>query len=179
MIQVSEIYTDIPSELTTVVQEQAYQAMEELGISFERVATDEVITMEDCQQINERLKMNMVKTLFLCNRQQTNFYLFVTRGDKPFRSKDFSKALEIARVSFASEELMAEMLGTKIGAATVFSALVDSEKKVQIVFDQEVVNDQWYGCSDGTTTGYLKIATKDIVEKLLPYSKHDLTIIEV
>lgn len=179
MIQVSEIYTDIPSELTTVVQEQAYQAMEELGISFERVATDEVITMEDCQQINERLKMNMVKTLFLCNRQQTNFYLFVTRGDKPFRSKDFSKALEIARVSFASEELMAEMLGTKIGAATVFSTLVDSEKKVQIVFDQEVVNDQWYGCSDGTTTGYLKIATKDIVEKLLPYSKHDLTIIEV
>lgn len=179
MIQVSEIYTDIPAELTTVVQEQAYQAMEELGISFERVATDEVITMEDCQQINERLKMNMVKTLFLCNRQQTNFYLFVTRGDKPFRSKDFSKALEIARVSFASEELMAEMLGTKIGAATVFSTLVDSEKKVQIVFDQEVVNDQWYGCSDGTTTGYLKIATKDIVEKLLPYSKHDLTIIEV
>lgn len=179
MIQVSEIYTDIPSELTTVVQEQAYQVMEELGISFERVATDEVITMEDCQQINERLKMNMVKTLFLCNRQQTNFYLFVTRGDKPFRSKDFSKALEIARVSFASEELMAEMLGTKIGAATVFSTLVDSEKKVQIVFDQEVVNDQWYGCSDGTTTGYLKIATKEIVEKLLPYSKHDLTIIEV
>lgn len=179
MIQVSEIYTDIPSELTTVVQEQAYQAMEELGISFERVATDEVITMEDCQRINERLKMNMVKTLFLCNRQQTNFYLFVTRGDKPFRSKDFSKALEIARVSFASEELMAEMLGTKIGAATVFSALFDSERKVQIVFDQEVVNDQWYGCSDGTTTGYLKIATKDIVEKLLPYSKHDLTIIEV
>lgn len=179
MIQVSEIYTDRPSELATVVQEQAYQAMEELGISFERVATDEVITMEDCQQINERLKMNMVKTLFLCNRQQTNFYLFVTRGDKPFRSKNFSKALQIARVSFASEELMAEMLGTKIGAATVFSTLVDSEKKVQIVFDQEVVNDQWYGCSDGTTTGYLKIATKDIVEKLLPYSKHDLTIIEV
>lgn len=179
MIQVSEIYTDRPAELATVVQEQAYQAVEELGISFERVATDEVITMEDCQQINERLKMNMVKTLFLCNRQQTNFYLFVTRGDKPFRSKDFSKALEIARVSFASEELMAEILGTKIGAATVFSALVDSERKVQIIFDQEVVNDQWYGCSDGTTTGYLKIATKDIVEKLLPYSKHDLTIIEV
>lgn len=179
MIQVSEIYTDRPAELTNAVQEQAYQAMDELMISFERVATDEVITMEDCQQINERLDMNMVKTLFLCNRQQTNFYLFVTRGDKPFRSKDFSKALEIARVSFASEELMAEMLGTKIGAATVFSTLVDPEKKVQIVFDQDVVEDQWYGCSDGTTTGYLKIATKDIVEKLLPYSKHDLTIIEV
>ncbi|EOH93814.1 prolyl-tRNA synthetase associated domain-containing protein [Enterococcus pallens] len=179
MIQVSEIYTDRPAELTNTVQEQAYQAMDELMISFERVATDEVITMEDCQQINERLDMNMVKTLFLCNRQQTNFYLFVTRGDKPFRSKDFSKALEIARVSFASEELMAEMLGTKIGAATVFSTLVDPEKKVQIVFDQDVVEDQWYGCSDGTTTGYLKIATKDIVEKLLPYSKHDLTIIEV
>lgn len=49
--------------------------------------------MEDCTAVNERLDMKMVKTLFLCNRQQTEFYLFITCADKPFRSKDFSTAL--------------------------------------------------------------------------------------
>ena len=41
---------------------------------FERVDTDEAVTMEDCASINRKLQMDMVKTLFLCNRQQTSFY---------------------------------------------------------------------------------------------------------
>lgn len=179
MIQVSQIYTTAPSQTKTELQKKTYQALENLGIAYERVETDEVITMEDCQQINLRLQMNMVKTLFLSNRQQTQFYLFVTRGDKPFRAKDFSQALDVARVSFASKEAMAEILGTQIGAATVFSTLLASAKKVQVVFDQEILADPWYGCSDGTTTGYLKIATQDIVEKLIPDTQHQLKIITV
>ena len=117
--------------------------------------------MEDCVQINAKLDMKMVKTLFLCNRQQTAFYLFITNGNKPFRAKDFSAALDIARVSFAPAELMEQKLGTKIGAATVFSALLDTENAVQIVFDRDVLSEEWYGCSDGTTIGYMKIRTED------------------
>ncbi len=60
--------------------------------------------MNDYIVINQKLDMEMVKTLFLCNRQQTEFYMLVTKGDKPFRSKDFSHALGIARVSFAPAE---------------------------------------------------------------------------
>ena len=43
--------------------------------------------------------MDMVKALFVCNRQQTEFYLFITKGDKSFRSKEFSGILGISRVS--------------------------------------------------------------------------------
>lgn len=119
-------------------------------IPFQRVDTDEAITMEDCVTIDEKLDMNIVKTLFLCNRQQTEFYLFITVGKKSFRSKDFSNALGVARVSFAPAEQMERILGTKIGAATVFSSLLDTENKVRIVFDKEVIAEKWYGCSDGT-----------------------------
>ena len=72
--------------------------------------------MEDCEAIDSKLQMKTVKTLFLCNRQQTKFYLFVTRGDKPFKSKNFSAALGVSRVSFAPEEKMEEMMGNKVGA---------------------------------------------------------------
>ena len=120
------------------MQEKTYQALEALKIPFERVDTDEAITMDDCIQIDDKLDMKMVKTLFLCNRQQAAFFLFITTGDKPFRSKDFSSALKVSRISFAPAELMLEMLGTKIGAATVFSVLLDVERDIQVVFDKEV-----------------------------------------
>ena len=172
MFYVSEIQTKAPCHFQTQLQELVYEALEKLKIPFERVDTDEAITMEDCVAIDEKLDMNMVKTLFLCNRQQTDFYLFITVGNKPFRSKDFSSALGVARVSFAPAEQMETMLGTKIGAATVFSSLLDSGNKVQIIFDKEVLVKEWYGCSDGTTTGYMKVRTDDIYQKFLPFTKH-------
>lgn len=179
MFYVSEIQTEAPKYFHTSLQKKVYETLEKLQIPFERVDTDEAITMEDCVAIDEKLDMNMVKTLFLCNRQKTEFYLFITVGSKPFRSKDFSNALEVARVSFAPAEMMEIMLGTKIGAATVFSSLLDVENRVKIVFDKEVLAEEWYGCSDGTTTGYMKIKTEDICQKFLPFTGHTLSAIEV
>ncbi|MGG0451780.1 YbaK/EbsC family protein [Priestia megaterium] len=179
MFFISEVYTIAPEKFSTPLQQGTYLALQQLNIPFQRVDTDEAITMDDCTLINKKLNMKMVKTLFLCNRQQTSFYLFITKGDKPFRSKDFSSALNIARVSFAPENLMKEILGTKIGAATVFSTLIDKNNDVQIVFDKDVTSEKWYGCSDGTTTGYMKVRTEQIMNDFLPYTNHHVSIIEV
>ena len=179
MIAVSETQNTAPKQFKTQLQEKVYKTLAELQIPYERVDTDEVITMEDCISVNEKLNMKMVKTLFLCNRQQTKFYLFITCGDKPFCSKKFSSTLGISRVSFAPAELMETMLGTKIGAATVFSSLLDTEGKVQIVFDKDVLLEEYYGCSDSTTTGYMKIRTEDIRDKFLKFTNHTPAIIEV
>ena len=74
---------------------------------------------------------------------------------------------------------MEQKLGTRIGAATVFSALLDSASDTRIVFDKAVLDEPWYGCSDGTTTGYLKIETKRILRTLLPRAGREAEIIEV
>lgn len=162
-----------------ICRKKTYEALKKLNIPFERVDTDEAITMEDCTKINEKLNMKMVKTLFLCNRQRTLFYLFITTADKPFSSKEFSNALNVSRVSFAPAELMDEMLGTTIGTATVFSALLDLDRDIQIVFDKDVEKEEWYGCSDGTTTSYMKIKTSQIIETFLPYTKPKLRLIDL
>jgi len=179
MFFVSDVYTTQPEKFYTLLQKETYRILQNLNILFERVDTEVAITMEDCVQIDKKLDMKMVKTLFLCNRQQTAFYLFITAGDKPFKSKNFSNALGVPRVSFAPADLMEKMLGTKIGAATVFSAIIDNNNAVQIVFDKDVVAEEWYGCSDGTTTGYMKISTAQVIHEFLPFVEHTPTIIEV
>lgn len=179
MFYVSEVKTEAPKVFESELQQRIYETFADLDIHFERVDNDPAITMEDCALINERLDMKTVKTLFLCNRQQTNFYLFVTLDGKPFVTKDFSSALGISRVSFATEELLFSMLGTKVGATTVLSSIIDTENKVRIVFDKEVLKNEWYGCTDSTTTSYMKLKTVDVLEKYIPFTKHEITVIEV
>lgn len=177
MISVSEIKTSAPETFRTELQEKAYDALGKLGIKYERVDTDVVITMEDCEEVNKKLDMDMVKTLFLTNTKKGQYYLFITKGRKHFNTRAFCNGLGVSRVSFAPKELFEEMLGTEIGAATVYSALIDPEKKILIVFDKDVADSEWYGCSDGTTTGYMKVKTQDILKKFMPYTKHDYRII--
>lgn len=150
-----------------------------LKIPFERVDTDEAVTMDDCVLIDQKLNMKMVKTLFLCNRKKTIFYLFITTGEKAFDTKNFSNALGISRVSFGPAETMEEMLGNKIGAATVFGTLLDLDGDVQVIVDKEVADEEYYGCSDGTTSCYMKIKTEDIIDRFLPFAKHKPVIAEI
>ena len=179
MIKVSGIITTPPEEFSTPLQRRVYETLGELSVPYFRVDTDEAITMEDCRAIDERLGTKIVKTLFLCNRQQTQFYLFVTAGDKPFRSKDFSAAMGVSRVSFATAEQLLDVAGTRVGAATLFSALLESSRAVGIVIDREVLSSEWYGCSDGTTTGYMKLRTQDMIGKVLPRAGRTPSVIDV
>lgn len=177
MFTVSEIMTTAPEQCRTPLERKVYDALRDLNIPFQRVETSEAVTMEDCRKIDAVLGMKMVKTLFLCDRKKTSFYLAVLPGDKPFSTKDFSHALQISRVSFAPKELLIPMLGTRIGAVTVFSCLLDPENRIQVVFDREVCREEFYGCSDGTTTCYLKLQTRDVTDQFLPGIHHTFRIV--
>ncbi len=179
MIHVSEPYASAPAEFQNDLQREVYETLEKLSIPFFRVDTDEAITMDDCIAIADKLKTPVVKTLFLCNRQQTDFYLFVTTSEKPFSTKNFSRAMGISRVSFASPEQLESMLGTKVGSASVLSLLHDPENRVHLVLDRHALIAPWYGCSDTTTTGYMKLVTDDMLHSFLPYVDHLPTIIDI
>lgn len=179
MFHPSEVRTTPPERFESEVEEKAYQALKDLGIPFRRIKTQTTRTMEDCDHVNAALDMTTVKTLFLCNRQQTAFYLFVTTADKPFRCRDFGAALGVSRVSFASEEKLASMAGTDKGGASVFCLLLDSMKDVRLVIDEDVLKNEYYGCTDGTNSGYMRIRTSDLLEKLLPSMGRSPEIIRV
>ncbi len=177
MFYISEIQHTAPAEYQTELQKIVYSTLQKLRIRFERVETDEVITMEDCIPINEKLDMKIVKTLFLCNRQKTDFYLFITTADKPFRAKELSAVLGIPHLSFAPVDLFEKMLGTKVGAATIFSVMLDKDDAVQVLIDEDVLAEDFYGCSDGTIKGYMKIRTASVINYFLDFAKHKPRII--
>lgn len=167
MFYVSDIITTPPEEFASELQRKVYEAFGALCIPFERVDTDPGITMEDCRHIDEKIGVRIVKTIFLCNRQQTEFYLYVTTDAKPFVTRDFCGALGIPRVSFASAPLLWEKTGVLVGATTILSAILSSASEVHLVMDREVASAPWFACTDGTATCFVKIKTKDLLEKYL------------
>jgi Ala-tRNA(Pro) deacylase len=177
MFKVSDIITTPPPVFASPLQRTVYETFEKLDIPFERVDTDPGITMEDCQHIDRKIGVRIVKTIFLCNRQQTEFYLYVTTDDKPFVTREFCSALGIPRVSFASAEKLEELTGVKVGATTVLSAILPSAAEVHLVMDRSVAESEWFACTDGTATCFVKIRTEELLGKYLPASGHELRIL--
>ena len=178
MISVSEVKSTPPEIFLSDYQREVYSVLEKLGIDFLRVDNEPAVTMDDCVAIDQALNVKTVKTLLLCNRQKTKFYLFVTEGDKPFVTKDFGRKLEISRVSFAPAEMLGEMLGCEVGSTTVLTLHTDKEKQIQLVIDKAVLNSEYYGCTDSTTTSYMRIKTDDLINKYLPFSNHEAIYID-
>ena len=68
MFKVSEIITTPPEEFSSELQRKVYETFEALGIPFERVDTDPGITMEDCQHIDEKIGVRIVKITEVISR---------------------------------------------------------------------------------------------------------------
>lgn len=170
---VSQILATVPAQFQTPTQERIYATLTSLGISIQRVDTDDGTTMDDCRYISEGLGASVVKTIFLCNRQQTQFYMYVTSGDKPFVTRDFCGALGISRVSFAPTEMLWQKLGTRLGATTALSLFNDLESAIKLVIDTDITQRELFACTDGTTTCFLKMPMQDFLNKYLPSIHHD------
>ena len=168
MFKVSDPMTTPPPVFSTELQQIVYERFARLGIPFERVDTDPGLTMEDCQHIDAKIGVRIVKTIFLCNRQQTEFYLYVTTDDKPFVTRDFCGALGIPRVSFASAEHLWALTGVAVGATTILSAVLPQAADVHLVMDRAVAAAPWFACTDGTPTYFVKLRTADLLTRYLP-----------
>lgn len=84
-----------PQDITNRLEReiQVYDLLDRLGIAYERTDHEEANTMEACNEIDKILDVVICKNLFLCNRQETQFYLLMMPGDKPFKTKDLSKQI--------------------------------------------------------------------------------------
>ena len=156
-----------PAKFETPLQQLVYETFASSGIAFERVDTDPGITMEDCAHISARIGVQIVKTIFVCNRQQTEFYLYVTSHDKPFVTREFCGALGIPRVSFASAERLWALTGVHVGATTILSAAWPACAPVHLVMDASIASADWFACTDGTPTCFVKLRTCDLLDKYL------------
>ena len=154
---------------------RVYDFLDKLGIQYQRIDHEAAMTMEACEEIDRALGDNttICKNLFLCNRQETDFYLLLMPGDKPFKTKDLSAQIHSARLSFAKPEYMEKYLDITPGSVSVLGLMNDSDKKVQLLIDEDVMKEPYFGCHPCINTSSLKFTTEDLMQKIIPALEHE------
>ena len=154
---------------------RVYDFLDKLGIQYQRIDHEAAMTIEACEEIDRALGDNttICKNLFLCNRQETDFYLLLMPGDKPFKTKDLSAQIHSARLSFAKPEYMEKYLDITPGSVSVLGLMNDSEKKVQLLIDEDVMKEPYFGCHPCINTSSLKFTTEDLMQKIIPALEHE------
>ena len=158
---------------------KCYDFLEGLGIEYQRVDHDAADTMEICEEIDKTLGAVICKNLFLCNRQQTAFYLLMIPADKVFKTKDISAQIGSSRLSFATAEHMEKYLDITPGSVSVLGLMNDLDNAVTLLIDKDVLNDEYFGCHPCINTSSLKIKTSDLIEKIIPALKHEHILVEL
>ena len=82
---------------------RTYDLLDSLGIEYNRIDHAPAMTMEVCQEIDKTLQAVICKNLFLCNRQETAFYLLMIPDTKVFHTKDLSAQIHSARLLSADD----------------------------------------------------------------------------
>lgn len=157
-------YTTRPTDDRLPQEFAIYDRLEELAIPYVRVDHDHADTIECCEEVEKVLGSKICKNLFLCNRQQTEFYLLMMPGSKPFKTKYLSAQLECSRLSFADAGHMAQYLQTVPGSVSAMELLFDTDHKVQLVVDKDLLADEHISGHPGISTSTLQLEREDLLK---------------
>lgn len=161
------------------VETAVTDALKQLNISYELHRHAPAMTMEDLAEVDRVLGADHPKNLFLCNRQQTDFYLLLLSGHKTFRTASVSKQLGVARLSFAGPEQLWQYLRTKPGGLSPLGLLFDPDRQVRLIVDRDLQNSAQLCFHPCVNTASLVLQGRDFFETFLRSTGHAPTWVEI
>ena len=160
-------------------EQRVYDFLDRLDMEYYRVDHAPAMTMEACQAADEAMGTKMCKNLLLCNRQCTEFYLLLMPGDKPFKTKLLSAQIGSSRLSFADGAYMEQFLDITPGSLSLLGLMNDTENRVQLLIDEDVLQEPYLGCHPCINTSSLRLQTQQVLQILIPAMGHTLTIVRL
>lgn len=118
-----------------------FALFDRLGIAHSTVEHPPLFTVEQGREWWEKIPGLHCKNLFIKDRKD-KIWLVVMPGDKRADLGRLEKRLGAPRFSFAKPELLQEVLGLTPGSVTPFGLINDTERRVAVVLDEEML------CSD-------------------------------
>ncbi len=158
---------------------RVYDLLDSLNISYQRIDHEAAMTMEACAAVDAALEATICKNLLLCNRQNTDFYLLMIPGDKPFKTKDLSAQIGSSRLSFASAEYMEAFLDITPGSLSVLGLMNDKENRVRLLIDRDLLKGEYIGCHPCINTSSLRLRTEDLLQDIIPAMGHTPTFVSL
>lgn len=173
------LYRGRADEGRTEKEKRCYDLLDSLGIVYFRIDHEHADTIEACREVEELLGCVICKNLFLTNRQQTEFYLLIMPGGKPFKTKYLSAQIGSSRLSFGGAEDMERLMDVTPGSVSLLGLMNDRNGSVRLLVDKDLLDDDYFGCHPCMNTSSLRISMRDVREILLPALRHEPTYVNL
>ncbi len=158
---------------------RCYDFLDSINVEYALIDHSPADTMQALCEVDRQLNVRICKNLFLCNRQQTDFYLLCMPADKPFKTKDLSAQIGSSRLSFASPEHMEKYLDITPGSVSILGLINDTENKVKLLIDEDVLQREYFGCHPCINTSSLRMKTSELKEKIIPALNHSMQTVKL
>ena len=149
-----------------------------MGIQFKIVEHEPAYTTEEADKYIEGYDGVRTKTMFICNKKKTNYYMIIMDDSKILDMNKFKEIVSEKQMKMASEESLKEKLGIKPGMVSPFGLLNNDEKDVKIYMDKEIITEEIMTFHPNDNTKTLFITTKDLF-KYFENIGYKLNIIEL
>lgn len=153
------------------MKEKILQLLDDLEIAYQLLEHAPIMTMEEGMSIAQQLDIKPCKNLFLVDKQGQH-YLLLLDGAKKFKAKTVSKQIGCSHLSFGTPEELKALLGTQPGAVSILGLVNDTENKVRLLIDKDVLAEEYIGCHPCSNDASVKLKTSDLLKILLPQIGH-------
>ena len=149
-----------------------------LGIQFKIVEHEPAYTTEEADKYIEGHEGVRTKTMFICNKKKTNYYMIIMDDSKRLDMNKFKEIVSGKQMKMASEEVLKEKLGIEPGMVSPFGLLNNDEKDVKIYMDKQIITEEIMTFHPNDNTKTLFITTKDLF-KYFENIGYEINIIEL
>ena len=74
---------------------------------------------------------------------------------------------------------MVDLLDVHPGSVSILSLIYDTEQKVTLLIDEDVLKEEYFGCHPCENTSSIRFKTADLTEKILPALKRTPVIVHL
>lgn len=147
-----------------VGQQQVYDYLNKLNISFEYYEHPEAPTIEIASKFYRGEGTTLCKNLFFRNHKGNRHYLVIMKSTSQMDIHAIEKQLHQGKLSFASPERMMKYLGVKPGSVSLFTLVNDVNHEVTLFVDENLMNAEKVAFHPNDNRASLVISNADMIK---------------
>jgi Ala-tRNA(Pro) deacylase len=146
-------------------KEDLFERLNHLGIKTQTVEHLPAYTVEDAKALRGELLGAHSKNLFLKDKKG-QLWLIVCLEDRNINMKTLRDKIGSAHLSFGKPDLLMEVLGVLPGSISPFALINDSELRVRVVLDHEMMTFDYLNFHPLKNTASTQISKGDMLKFL-------------
>ena len=159
----------------TASPEHLFEFLDELAVAYETVHHEATFTVEEGRSLKKTMPGGHTKNLFMKDKDGV-IVLISAHAESVIKLNQLHKFIGTRRLSFASAELMEEVLGVVPGSVTGFALMNDKAGRVRFILDAALEAYDEVNFHPLVNTATTRISLSDF-KKFVAATGHKLTVL--